>query len=465
MATTAPDDGHGMAASITLIAHLPEHGARHMRVPAQAGPGCCCCCCCCLHTLGSIAGAVIAPRLGERSRRDYSHLSLLAYWDEDEHIPDAPASPPANPEAITEDAPPLPVRHAPSPYAAEDGAAIALPRAGRSAATLFWWSMLPVVGLNLIGTCLTVGSGEAILAFLLIVALAFPLMQLAAVALTAFVLGVSARPDKRYQFRQLAKIFLGVVAGAVAGILAMFLIALLFTGFSGVSEWGPFALAGAIGTMVFFACCHWLVKQFRFDRLWTMTAMVFGVLALAGLYLFFVSRGFDGGGSAGLVWLGLTALVSGLYVVCALNRWVDHLWVLGGAMIGLLAVAVLDLIWFAWLGFGWMGEPDRPALGLLVEIGDALGVFPLLVLAGLALLALAAVRWYWSYGYGELGWIVLALTLGALLGILAVDRFQTGLATWGNFDRVWLVPVLLAVPASAAWLFVLMRRRARNPFQ
>src|SRR4051812_49179151 len=98
-----------MSDDFTLTSHPPGRRRRHS-APAQAGPGCCCCCCCCLHTVGSVVGAIVGPKFGNKPK-EWSHLALMDYWEDEEFKPGFTHPANVNPEAITEDAPaPLPER-------------------------------------------------------------------------------------------------------------------------------------------------------------------------------------------------------------------------------------------------------------------------------------------------------------------------------------------------------------------
>jgi hypothetical protein len=242
-------------ARVTVTVHPPEHG-RRANVPAQAGGCCCSCCCCCLHTIGGIVGAVIGPKLGERPK-DWSHLALMDDWDEDEYRPGASADAALDPEAITENAPPPAKESADSRFDVGDSP-IALSAARRSAASLFWWTLLVMsigwmVWHSLADPNRMGEPGSRIVAAAFFLVLLYPLVQLAAALVTAFILAVSSRLDKRYQFGQLGKLTLGTVAGTVAGILPMACLLLALGGGAGIAVWlvliliiGALAVGGLI---------------------------------------------------------------------------------------------------------------------------------------------------------------------------------------------------------------------------
>lgn len=221
--------------AVMVVAHPPERRRGRSSVPAQAGHCCCCCCCCCLHSLGGLIGAIVAPNLGNGSKR-LSYLSLTHYWDEEysprpgltstrerEAITAETPFPPwkREEEAITAEGPVPPVTPAEPlrSYARQRG--IALPASGASAVSLFWRTVLVVV---IAGWCLlpvAVGAGMDLLIGGLLILLGFPAMQFAAAVVTALILAASNRPDKSYQFMQLGKIVVGMVAGTLLGILVM----------------------------------------------------------------------------------------------------------------------------------------------------------------------------------------------------------------------------------------------------
>ena len=71
--------------------------------------------------------------------------------------------------------------------------------------------------------------GEAVVVGLVMLALTFPGVQLAAAVVCAIWLGLSSRHDKPHQFKQLGKITLGLVLGTIAGILAMVAIGVMMS--------------------------------------------------------------------------------------------------------------------------------------------------------------------------------------------------------------------------------------------
>ena len=82
------------------------------------------------------------------------------------------------------------------------------------------------MALTMTGILLSVVSGgEGLLIGIIIILLVLPAMQLGAALVTAVILGLSNRPDKRFQAKQLGKIVLGVLAGTFIGIVLMVVIA------------------------------------------------------------------------------------------------------------------------------------------------------------------------------------------------------------------------------------------------
>jgi hypothetical protein len=97
---------------------------------------------------------------------------------------------------------------------------IALTAFGRSAVSLFWGTVLV---LGAVGGFLF-GVAEGLVVGAIILLLVLPGVQLGAALVTALLLAVGARPDKLYQFQQLARIVLGTVAGTSLGLLLMVLL-------------------------------------------------------------------------------------------------------------------------------------------------------------------------------------------------------------------------------------------------
>jgi hypothetical protein len=170
--------------SITVVVHPPERRRPRSTIPALAGDcACCSCCCCCLHSLGALIGAAVAPTWGSSDT--------------------------------------MPRQHG-------DAAKVA-PSASRCSAVVVFWITL-VVLLLIAVALLWARQGNASEA-VVIIAIAFPGLQLAAVIVTAFVLTAAGGADDGYQWRQLGKIFIGAIAGtligaAVMGVLAVFLMGL-----------------------------------------------------------------------------------------------------------------------------------------------------------------------------------------------------------------------------------------------
>jgi hypothetical protein len=159
----------------TITSHPPE---RRRRTEIRMCHGCCCCCCC-LHTVGGIIGAGIAPAFGKNNR-----MPITYYYDE------------------------------------EDGVALPnIAKAGVSAVKVFWLLSLVAALLGaLIGAAL---GREGFGVGLVILALVFPAVQLGSALITLAWMALSFRSDKSFQLWQIGKIILGLVVGAVVGVLAM----------------------------------------------------------------------------------------------------------------------------------------------------------------------------------------------------------------------------------------------------
>jgi hypothetical protein len=170
--------------AIRFESHPPE---RRRRSTETLMCGCCCCCCCCLHTVGGLIGAAVAPAFGKGSR-----MPVLYYYDEEYDI------------------------SVPN-----------IGKTGTSAVQVFW--LLSLV-LGLIGGCMGIaGGGEGLIVGLVILALVFPAVQLAAGLVVLIWLALSSRSDRAYQLKQTGKIILGLFVGAGAGIMAMVAIGVLLS--------------------------------------------------------------------------------------------------------------------------------------------------------------------------------------------------------------------------------------------
>ncbi len=167
-----------------------KHDPERRRRPAVAVLHCgcsCCCCCCCLHALGGLLGAAVAPAIGPKSR-----LPITYYYDEDVQ---------ANVPSVRRPGPP--------------------------AVLVFWWVFMALCALALpLSAVLMYQSGPAfgLIVSVILLLLALPLVQLVSVVIALVLVALIPRPDKGYQLLQLGKITLGVIAGSLLGILAMFII-------------------------------------------------------------------------------------------------------------------------------------------------------------------------------------------------------------------------------------------------
>jgi hypothetical protein len=166
----------------------------------------CCCCCCCLHTVGSLAGAAVAPIFGKKRDSIGARYRLLV---EEYELEDQPGGETAAPEFRR--------------------------KAKMSAVALYWWLVAAFSALPL-GYGVLIGLSEpriesTLVITLVLMALGMPLIQLAASLVAGVVLVASLRDDKGYQLLQLGKITLGSIVGTVAGVLAMVGIASLVGAF------------------------------------------------------------------------------------------------------------------------------------------------------------------------------------------------------------------------------------------
>lgn len=100
---------------------------------------------------------------------------------------------------------------------------------GISAVALFW----RLVGLLMfVGVLISLVNGaEGLIIGIVIQLLVFPALQLLSAIITFLVIGLSQRPDKGVQLRQLGKVTLGLIVGTLSGVLAMFAIFFGLNGF------------------------------------------------------------------------------------------------------------------------------------------------------------------------------------------------------------------------------------------
>lgn len=190
---------HAREKPVLVVAHPPERWRVRSGTPAQAGQCCCCCCCCCLHSVGSLVGAAVTPLLWRGRGPGYSRTQ-----EEEDY---------GDPSGWAGDLPDDPGRRS-------AGSVLS------SAVAVFWLSSLALVlaALALAGVKAIDDGNQAgldIVVGLVLLALGFPALQLIAAVVTAIVLGVSSRTDKGYQFKQLGKIALGVLAGTILGLAIM----------------------------------------------------------------------------------------------------------------------------------------------------------------------------------------------------------------------------------------------------
>lgn len=171
---------------IAITKHAPE---RRRKTVTMMCCGCSCCCCCCLHTLGSLVAAAVAPALGRGQA-----LQMIYYYDEEtgEQLP-------------------------------------LVKKPGISAVVVFWWVLCFLIFLGFVyGILADPGNTSMLMVTAVIIALVFPLLQMASALLTAIAFACLPRHDKSYQLKQLAKVTGGVVVGSIVGILAMVGLGFLF---------------------------------------------------------------------------------------------------------------------------------------------------------------------------------------------------------------------------------------------
>jgi len=92
---------------------------------------------------------------------------------------------------------------------------------------VFWLLSLVAV---VLGALWGATLGDTFIVGIIIVLLVFPAVQLVCAIITAIWLGLSSRPDKAFQFKQLGKVTAGLFLGTLAGILVMVGLVVLFSG-------------------------------------------------------------------------------------------------------------------------------------------------------------------------------------------------------------------------------------------
>ncbi len=107
-------------------------------------------------------------------------------------------------------------------YDEEDDIAVPnIAKTGVSAVKVFWILSLAAA---LLGAVLGASFGEpreGLVIGLVLLALAFPAVQLGIVIVLLIWLAISSRPDRSFQFWQVGKITLGLFVGTAAGIMTM----------------------------------------------------------------------------------------------------------------------------------------------------------------------------------------------------------------------------------------------------
>jgi tetrahydromethanopterin S-methyltransferase subunit B len=183
--------------NVVIVAHPPERRRQRSGAPAQAGQ-CCCCCCCCLHTLGGLIGSAVAPTVGAARRSEAQRSAEAADYADDYWDPRR--TPPPGPE-----------------------------RAGLSAVALYWLTTaaLCVIGTSIAALLAAAGDGSELVVWGFLLLMFFPALQLIAAIPPAGYFLFTRRPDRGFEFMQLARILIGLVVGTMIGIAIMALIGIV----------------------------------------------------------------------------------------------------------------------------------------------------------------------------------------------------------------------------------------------
>jgi hypothetical protein len=182
---------------VVIVAHPPERRRQRSGAPAQAGQ-CCCCCCCCLHTIGGLIGSAVAPTVGAARRPEPLRSAEAADYADDYRDPRH--SPPPGPE-----------------------------RAGISAVALYWLSTaaLCVIGTSIAALLAAAGDGSELVLWGFALLMFFPVVQVVAAIPPAGYFLFTKRPDRGFEFMQLARIMFGLIVGTIMGVVVMVAIGLL----------------------------------------------------------------------------------------------------------------------------------------------------------------------------------------------------------------------------------------------
>jgi hypothetical protein len=172
------------APAITVRAHAPERLVRSL-ARGHIACGCCCCCCCCLHTIGSIAGAIVGSHYPPSAPSEKAALAAKLRDDElDGIVYAAPVRPTVKPR--------------------------------------YWlWTLVVAALVTVITVAIQGQSGFPIALGILV--MAFPFVQLGASLLCA--LEIAIRPDLQRAgvWERLGWITLGEVIGGLLGFFVMYL--------------------------------------------------------------------------------------------------------------------------------------------------------------------------------------------------------------------------------------------------
>ncbi|SRR5258706_2657066 len=169
-----PADG-----GVTCVAHAPE---RRRRSTTLGAAGCCCCCCCCLHSIGSVSGALYGGAKGRNTRLEGVAVQDLAREQAER-------------------------------------------RAADSYTVKVYWLSLLIIAILSVFVCLLESRNEnlsnAMLIFLLVLALGLPFGQMGASVLALIYLNVFPPPRKAHCLKRLGRISLWAFLWGLIGFAVM----------------------------------------------------------------------------------------------------------------------------------------------------------------------------------------------------------------------------------------------------